>query len=126
MVRRLAQAVRGRRASRPQLESLEDRLVLSWYGAPPAAIAPPANAVAVTLNAQGDASGAAAITANENDYYAFTAPTTGSYRINATTPSSGLDTVLGVFSAAGSRLAYNDDISYANRDSQLTVNLTAG
>src|SRR5207253_2792520 len=62
----------------------------------------------------------------EADYYAFTAPTTGSYRINATTPSSNLDTVLGVFSSSGSRLAYNDDISSSNRDSQLSVTLTAG
>lgn len=112
--------------SRPVLEPLEDRLALSWAGVPPSAITPPSNAVAVTLNTQADAQGSAAITANENDYYTFVAPRSGTYRLSATTPISSVDTVLGVFSASGSRLAYNDDISSSNRDSQLSVVLTAG
>lgn len=111
---------------RLELEPLEDRLVLSWTGVPPITITPPTSAVAVTLDTQGDAQGAAAITANENDFYTFVAPTTGSYVLSALTPSSSLDTVLGVFNASGTRLAYNDDISRFNRDSRLTVNLTAG
>src|SRR4029079_15301119 len=42
-------------------------------------------------------------------------------------PKSSLDTVIGVFSASGKRLAFNDDITYAvNTDSKLTVNLAAG
>lgn len=112
--------------ARLRLESLEDRLALSWGGVPPSAITPPSNAVAVTLDAQASAQGSAAITANEADFYTFTATRSGTYRVNASTPNSSLDTVLGVYSASGGRLAYNDDISSTNRDSQLTVNLTAG
>lgn len=110
---------------RLQLEPLEDRVALSWAGIPPATIAPPANAVAVSLNAQKAAQGTASITANEVDFYSFVAPSTGSYRISALTPSSNLDTVLGVFNAAGTRIAYNDDISGTNFDSQLSALLTA-
>ena len=101
MLMHLARGLRARRPSptrrpvRPRPEALEERLALSWYGAPPSAIAPPTNAVPVTLDAQGDASGNASIAANENDYYSFVAPTSGPYRINALTPSSNLDTVLG-------------------------------
>jgi hypothetical protein len=61
------------------------------------------------------------------DYYSFTATRTSSYTISATTPASNVDTVLGVFSSNGARLAYNDDIVYAaNTDSRVTMNLTAG
>ncbi|WP_435018073.1 pre-peptidase C-terminal domain-containing protein [Tundrisphaera sp. TA3] len=116
----------ARRTNRPSLEALEQRLVLSWGGTPPSSIVPPSNAVAVSLNSQGDAAGAATIATSENDYYTFVAPTGGSYRIAATTPSSSVDTVLGVFSNAGTRIAYNDDISSSNRDSQVTVTLAAG
>ena len=132
MLMHLARGLRARRTSptcrpvRPRLEALEDRLALSWFGVPPSTIAPPTGAVSVTLNAQGDASGNASIAANEDDYYSFVAPTSGPYRINSLTPSSNLDTVLGVFSASGTRLAYNDDLSSTNHDSQVTVTLTAG
>ena len=44
----------------------------------------------------------------------------GRFVISATTPYSSLDTVLGVFSSTGSRLAYNDDIVlYTNTESPL-------
>lgn len=108
-----------------RLERLESRDNPSWAGVPPTVIAPPTGATAVTLSSQ-SAAGTAAITANEVDYYSFTATATGSYRFDAATPNSRLDTVLGVFDSAGSRLAFNDDISLTNRDSQLTVALTAG
>src|SRR4051812_5333779 len=85
----------GRRLS---MEALEERLALTWGGIPPAAIAPPTSALAVTLTAN-DASGNASIATTEVDYYSFTATTTGSYIVSATTPSSSLDTVLGVFSS---------------------------
>jgi hypothetical protein len=107
-------------------EALESRWTPAWGGVPPSLILPPDNAAGVTLNSQGDAAGAAAITASEVDYYAFTAAATGTYRIASTTPSSNLDTVLGLFSSSGIRLAYNDDIGRSNRDSQLYVHLTAG
>jgi hypothetical protein len=108
------------------MEALEPRLALTWAGVPPLSITPPTNAVSVTLNSQGDATGTASIATTEVDYYSFTATSSGSYMISATTPSSNLDTVIGVFSASGQRLSYNDDISGTNYDSRLTVNLSAG
>jgi hypothetical protein len=104
---------------------LEDRLVMSWLGAPPAAIAPPNSTVAAKLDSLGDARGAAAIVASEADYYSFVAPVSGKYLISATTPSSPLDPVLGVFDASGRRLAYDDD-GGAGVDSQLAIRLSAG
>src|SRR6185503_1097649 len=122
---RLGRAVgRGRRLS---IEPLEERLALTWAGVPPTSIAVPANAIAVALNSQNDATGSSAISTTEIDYYSFVAGSTGSYVISATTPTSSLDTVLGVFSVTGQRLSYNDDISYpSNTDSRVTMNLTAG
>ncbi len=114
-------------ARRLSMEVLEDRLALTWLGVPPSTIAPPTTAVAVTLNSQNDATGTASIARTEVDYYAFTARTSGAYTISTATPTSNLDTVLGVFSATGKRLSYNDDISYpSNTDSRVTLNLTAG
>lgn len=116
---------RSERRLRLGIQILEDRSLMAWSGIPPTTVSI-GSSTAVTLNSQGDASGAAAIASSEVDYFRFTAGQTGSYRLAATTPSSNLDTVLGVFSSSGQRLAYNDDISSANRDSQLTLNLTAG
>jgi hypothetical protein len=108
------------------IETLEPRLALTWSGIPPVAITPPSNAVGVTLSSN-DATGTASIATTEVDYYSFTATATGSYVISATTPSSSVDTVLGVFSSTGQRLSYNDDISYpSNTDSRVTMYLTAG
>ena len=113
-------------ARRLCMEMLEQRLALTWAGVPPTSIALPASTMAVAL-VQNDAAGTASIATTEVDYYSFTATTTGSYVISATTPSSNLDTVLGIFSSAGTRLAYNDDIGYpTNTDSRVTVSLTAG
>jgi hypothetical protein len=114
----------GRRLA---IEPLEDRLALTWVGIPPTTITPPSSAVAVTLNAQHDAVGSATIASTEVDYYSFIANTTGTYIISSTTPSSNLDTVLGVFSATGQRIAYNDDIAYpSNTDSSVTLSLVTG
>ena len=106
-------------------ELLEARLNLSWAGAPPPSIALPTAATAVVLNAN-DANGAASIASTEVDYYAFTAGEGGTYTISTSTPASDVDTVLGVFSASGLRLAYNDDISRTNSDSALSLSLSAG
>jgi len=111
---------------RLRMETLEPRLALTWAGVPPTSIALPASPVAVTLNSQNDATGAASIATTEIDYYSFTTGASGSYIISATTPSSSVDTVLGVFSSTGQRLSYNDDIAYPNTDSRVTMNLTAG
>lgn len=111
---------------RPIFDALEDRLALSWAGVPPATVTPPSSFSSVTLNSQGDASGSSSITSNEIDWRRFTASTTGAYTISATTPSSNVDTVLGVYNANGQRLGFNDDISSSNLDSRLTISLTAG
>jgi hypothetical protein len=110
-----------------QIEQLEPRLALTWAGVPPTTISLPTTATSVTLSSTSTASGVASIATTEVDYYAFRATASGTYTIATTTPSSNLDTVLGVFSASGQRLAYNDDVNYpANTDSQVGVNLTAG
>src|SRR5262245_51742745 len=113
---------RGKSSRRLCMEPLEQRLVLTWAGVPPTTVIP-TNPVAVSL-VQNDASGSATIATTEVDYYSFVAGTSGSYVISATTPSSNVDTVLGVFNSSGQRLAYNDDISYpSNTDSRVTINL---
>lgn len=119
-------ALAPRRAARGHrvFESLEPRINFSWFGVPPLNVTPVAPA-AVALDAQGDAAGTAAISSTEVDYYAFTANASGAYRITATTPTSNVDTVIGVFSSAGRRLAYNDD-TFTSTDSSLTVTLSAG
>ncbi|MCI0331719.1 MAG: pre-peptidase C-terminal domain-containing protein [Planctomycetes bacterium] len=117
---------RAGRARRLCMEMLEPRLTLTWVGVPPLSVTPPTSAVAVTLNSQSDASGSGTIATTEVDYFSFTATASGSYTVTVTTPSSSLDTVIGVFSASGQRLAYNDDLSTTSTDSRLTINLSAG
>lgn len=107
-----------------QFETLETRLALTWAGVPPLSVTPTVP-VAVTLNSQSDATGTATIATTEVDYYAFTATVGGAYSIAATTPSSNVDTVIGIFNSAGQRIAYNDDAG-GSTDSRVTVNLTAG
>ena len=85
---------------RLRLSALEDRVTPSWSSLPPSAVAPPTGPVAVTLNTLGDATGLAAITANEVDWYRVTVAA-GTATFSATTPTSNLDTVIGVYSAAG-------------------------
>jgi hypothetical protein len=117
---------RTSRARKLSIECLEERLALTWAGAAPSFITPPP-ALVVTLNSQNAAVGTASIASTEVDYYLFTATSTGPYTISATTPSSNLDTVLGVFASTGQRLATNDDISWpSNTDSRVTLSLTAG
>jgi hypothetical protein len=107
------------------LETLESRWTPSWSGVPPVAITPPTNATGIALNSLHDISGSSNIAGTEVDYYSFTAPVAGSYRF--ATNSSAVDTVLGVFSSTGQRLAYNDDINTGvNTNSQVSVNLAAG
>jgi hypothetical protein len=111
----------------PRVEALEDRAVLSWAGVPPTAITPPLTAVQITLDSQGDATGGAVIENNEDDYYSFVAHGTGTYQLTARAANSTIDTVLGVFDAAGQRLAHNDDVTPgADRNSQVSLTLQAG
>jgi len=107
------------------METLEPRLALTWAGVPPITLTP-TNALAVTLNSNNIASGVTTIATTEIDFYSFTARTSGAHEFSATTPSSNVDTVIGLFSASGQRLAYNDNISSSNTDSRFTTNLTAG
>src|SRR5262249_2575324 len=107
-------------------ELLEDRLTPSWAGVPPSSVTPPASFTAVTLDSNGDASGPAAITTNEVDWYKVTVPAGGT-TFRAGNGTGTLDTVIGIFSSSGQRLAYNDDAAYpSNLGSQVTVTLAAG
>jgi len=123
--RALARLGRGNSNLRMGGEVLEPRWTPAWGAIPPSTIAVPSSAVQITLT-NNDAYGSASIASNEIDYYSFVAGSTGSYLLTTATPSSNLDTVLGIFSSTGGRLGYNDDISSTNPDSRLTVNLTAG
>lgn len=109
-----------------QVETLESRWTPAWAGVPPATVSLIPNPVSVTFNANNDRSATAAIATSEIDWYSFIAPVSGSYNLSAITPSSNLDPVIGLFSAAGTRIAYNDDISNTNTDSRITLNLVAG
>src|SRR5262245_11900031 len=97
-----------RRSQPLKLERLEDRLTPSWASLPPAAIVPPTAFQPVTLDTQSNATGNAAVTNNETDWYRFTSTAAGSYVLEATTPTSNLDTVIGLYSANGLRLGSND------------------
>jgi hypothetical protein len=116
--------LRGGR-TRLQVEALEERCLLSWGSIPPATISPGVPAVAVALNTRGDAD----ISGNEVDYYAFDVPVgtpPATYVISASTPTSNLDTVLGVYDANGLRIAFNDDVSSTNFDSAVRLFLPSG
>ncbi len=112
---------RTRSPRRLTLETLESRWTPSWAGIPPASITPPARAASVTLDTLRSASGNAAIQNTEVDYYKFTTTVGGRYRI--ATASGQIDTVLGLFNAKGARVAFNDDISIDNQDSEIAVSL---
>jgi hypothetical protein len=103
-----------------------ERLASGSEGVPPATITPPASAVRVPLNTQADAIGEASIEANEVDYYSFVAPVTAAYRIMVLARASSIDTVLGIYTVQGQRLAYNDDFASGATDSRLSVKLQAG
>jgi hypothetical protein len=111
---------------RPLVEMLEDRVVPSWGSTPPATITPPSSYTSVNLNSAGDASGSAAITSNEIDWYKFTVGTGGSFIFDALKASgSSVDTVAAIYTSTGSRVAYNDD-SNGTTNSHFTATLTAG
>lgn len=108
------------------LESLEQRVLMTWNHLAPAKIAMPRAAV-VAFDADLVAAGRAKISNSEVDYYRFTAGVSGEYTFAASTPTSALDTVIGVFQKQGKkarRIASNDD--FQSTDSQVTVNLQAG
>jgi hypothetical protein len=115
---------------RPRVEALEDRVLLTWGSTPPATIVVPSNVPSLTLPVASQfVEGTASISSKkEIDWYKFTAPTTGNYTVLAQTPSrsSSLDPVLGVYNSQGQRVAFNDDLATNNRDSGVTVSLTAG
>jgi hypothetical protein len=115
----------GRRTTRLRLEALEDRLTPSWAGVAPAAVVPPP-ALGVGLNGRDAAAGAGAITANEVDWYRFTALGTGTYTFNIATPYSHMASVVGVFAASGDQLASNANGNRAVTSDKVTAALTAG
>src|SRR5262249_6382012 len=79
------------------------------------------------LDNNGDARSGVRLNFGQEDYYSLVAHANGSYRISAEAASgSNIDTVLGLFSASGQRLAYDDDISSSNKDSLVVATLQAG
>lgn len=110
--------------ARLQLECLESRLNPSWTTAPLSIALP--SATALTLGNQQSLSSSASISSTEIDYYSFTPAWSSPYTFTASRNGSQVDTVIGVYSSSGSRLAWNDDISNANTNSQVGVNLVAG
>lgn len=118
----------NRRPQRLKFDVLEERALPSWAGVPPLEIAPPDRAAKVGVTSKKvEKFGNSSISKkNEVDYFTFTAPTTGTYQFEATTPKSDMDTVLGVFDTFGNRVAYNDNISGGDSDSRVSYNLLAG
>jgi hypothetical protein len=110
----------------PLVEMLEDRVVPSWGSTPPATITPPSSYTSVNLDTNGDASGSAAITSNEIDWYKFTVGTGGSFTLDAMKATgSSVDTVAAIYTSTGTRVAYNDDYN-GTTNSHFTATLTAG
>lgn len=123
----MAWFIRPSRAHRARLnlESLEVRLNPSWTSAPTLVSIPSAPA-ALNLNNQQSATTAAAITGGEVDYYSFTPAWSSNYTLQASKNASQIDTILGLYNASGSRVAWNDDISNSNTNSLVTASLVAG
>src|SRR5688572_7127064 len=103
--RNIVQSTGGSRI-RLGMERLEDRVTPSWGDVPPSTIELPASSVAVALNSEGDFIGSARITADETDWYRVRV-WSGKYTFVATTPNSTLDPVIGIYDAAGERMAFN-------------------
>lgn len=112
------------RTVRLYVEALEDRIALTWGSVPPASTRPAA-AVQVSFN-EFEAVGQATISRREIDWYSFTAPQSGDYWLEALTPGSSLDPVIGLYSSSGQRLSFNDDINDYNYDSRCGATLMAG
>ena len=105
-----------------RLELLETRELMSWSSVPSTLGWPSSANVSFNSNAQ---AGTATISSNEIDVYAFVAPRTGTYTFNAGKSGSQIDTVAGLFTWAGNRVAGNDD-SNGTTDSRFTAVLTGG
>jgi hypothetical protein len=98
----------------------------AWPATPPTPIAPfPPTATEVVTS--GLVQGFGSIDAQEIDWYTFVAKA-GNHHISLSTPTSNLDTVLGVYDSAGNRLAYNDDGGFSGDpfDSVVDVSLSEG
>jgi hypothetical protein len=116
---------RSPRSARLGVELFEDRLTPSWGAVPPATVPVPTAFTTVALDAAYKATGTASISAGEVDWYKVTVQA-GATTVLATTPASSLNTVIGLYNAAGTRVAYNNDRSSADTDSRIYRNLAAG
>lgn len=117
-----------RRAQRPAgcrlaVESLEHRDLMTW-GSVPATISWPSSVNVGEVNPNGR-QGQDRITNGEVDVYGFVAQRSGLYTFTAGQNGSQIDTIAGVFSWNGNRLAGNDDFGASN-DSKIEINLVAG
>lgn len=111
---------------RLSVQPLEERALMSWAGIPPVSVAPGARVNVALTDKQLSVAGKGAITNGEVDYFAFTAPTSGSYQFDITTPTGNLNPVAALFDSAGNRLAYNDDVSGVETDSEFVTAVVAG
>ncbi|MFO0845086.1 MAG: leishmanolysin-related zinc metalloendopeptidase [Gemmataceae bacterium] len=115
------------RRFRPSLERLEDRLAPAWASLPPARVAPtPQETVNVALTFQGFGALPGGNFQGGSTFVRFVAPRSGVYGFTATTPGSNVDTVLGVFTQLGFRIASNDNADLASGDSYTEAYLQAG
>lgn len=107
------------------LTPLEERALMAWPGFAPTEIIPPGASTAIVIpTTMTTRSGINSITRGEVDYYRITPSTSGAYVFEATTPTSELDTVIGVFNKSGAVLASNDN--FTGTDSSVTANVLAG
>lgn len=112
------------RAARLSVNCLENRLTPSWGSVPPTWVNT-AGFADVALNSAGDASGSAAITSGEADWYRFKVGA-GTLNLSALTPASSADTVIGLYTNYGKLIASSDNAAAGDTDSRLTATLTAG
>jgi hypothetical protein len=115
------------RPFRPALERLEERLAPAWASVPPARVAPtPPETVNVSLTFQGFGAMPAGNFQGRSTFVRFVAPRNGVYGFTATTPGSNVDTVIGVFTQLGFRIAHNDNADLVSGDSYTEAVLRAG
>lgn len=116
-----------RRSTRLAVQTLEERALMSWpVGGPPAGVAIGAHGKVAITDKQLSVVGGGTVSNGEVDYFGYTAPTSGNYVFDVTTPTGNLNPIVGLFDGAGTRLAFNNDVSGADTDSRLTYGVTAG
>lgn len=113
---------------RPTLETMDERLLPSWGVTPPASVnfAVASDQFTVTsFGGKGEYYHTSSITRGEVDYRTFVAQRSGIYTFEAQKSGSSIDTVAALYTAGGSRLAFNDDAP-GTTNSRFYASLAAG